>query len=233
MTLANEPELAMSLNAIHRATAGHRFLLFALIGLLLIYPMLSGVLIVRAFLDVFVFIVLVAGVRSASMTRRTLIVSGCLALTVFVTSTVADYYSHPWLVGLSLVSGCVFFTFVVATLLRKIFLHSDDVSAETIYGSISVYLLIGLAFAFLYMFMDFVDTASFPGDDMLAGDVVQTLEGYMYFSFVTLTTLGFGDITPGTPQAGAFVYMESILGQLYLTVLVARLVGIHISKQLE
>lgn len=223
----------MALNTILKATAGDRFLLFALVGLLLVYPMFSGVVIVGEVLDVFVFIVLVAGVRSASVNRRTLIISVFLALTALVSSTVADYYPHHWLIGLSLVSGCVFFTFVVATLLRKIFLHSDDVSAETIYSSISVYLLIGLAFAFLYMFMDFIDAASFPDDDMFAGDVVRTLEGYMYFSFVTLTTLGFGDITPGTPQAGAFVYMESILGQLYLTVLVARLVGIHIAKQQE
>lgn len=74
----------MSLNTVLSATAGHRFLLFALIGLLLVYPMLSGVVIVGEVLDLFVFIVLVAGVRSASVNRRTLIVSALLALIVFV-----------------------------------------------------------------------------------------------------------------------------------------------------
>ena len=52
----------------------------------------------------------------------------------------------------------------------------------------------------------------------------------LYFSFVTLTTLGYGDITPLTPVSGNFAILEATVGQLYLTVLVARLVGMHISQ---
>ncbi len=59
----------------------------------------------------------------------------------------------------------------------------------------------------------------------------QQLVGYVYFSFVTLSTLGYGDITPGNLLTGTFTYIEAILGQLYLAMMIARLVGLYIIKR--
>ena len=77
------------------------------------------------------------------------------------------------------------------------------------------------------------DANAFENAGLLSGNTIQAFEGFLYFSFVTMTTLGFGDITPKTPQAGAFVTAQAIVGQMYLAVLVARLVGLQITHQLE
>ena len=56
------------------------------------------------------------------------------------------------------------------------------------------------------------------------------MEGFIYYSFVTMTTLGYGDITPITPPAAALSYMQAVAGQLYMAVTIARVVGIHVSR---
>ena len=68
-----------------------------------------------------------------------------------------------------------------------------------------------------------------PGPFRTAQEGTQTSAPMIYFSFVTLTTLGYGDIVPLSPAARALAMVEALLGQLYLTVLVARLVGLHIT----
>lgn len=103
----------------------------------------------------------------------------------------------------------------------------DDVGADTICAAINAYILIGLTFSFAYMIIDFTIPNSFNHDQILMGDANEAFESFVYFSYVTLTTLGFGDITPQSLEAGAFVYTEAMIGQLYLAVLVARLIGLY------
>lgn len=98
-------------------------------------------------------------------------------------------------------------------------LHHPRVTVETVMGALCLYVLLGLLFAFAYLAVDPLLSGPFfaqPGDH-------QESE-YLYFSFVTLTTLGFGDLSPtvGLPQA--LTALEAILGQVFLLTLVARLV---------
>ena len=83
--------------------------------------------------------------------------------------------------------------------------------------------------AFVYTFLELVDPASFNID------LSQPQDGYLlvfqYFSFVTITTLGYGDITPVTEVAKAITVLEAVAGQLYLVVAVAWLVGMHVSSK--
>jgi len=117
-------------------------------------------------------------------------------------------------------------------------LEGRRVTLDKIYGAACVYLMIGLAFAVLYQFLDGVvgrGAFSFPlgGPDAEAftDGGTNTLPTFLYHSFVTLTTLGYGDIVPVSPWARLLSSTESIVGQLYLTILVARLVGLHISQR--
>ena len=65
---------------------------------------------------------------------------------------------------------------------------------------------------------------------MSASVVEVGLSSFVYYSFVTLTTLGYGDITPLTREAGMFAYTEAMIGQLYLAILVARLIGMYVTS---
>jgi hypothetical protein len=109
-------------------------------------------------------------------------------------------------------------------------LKAERVSREKIFGALSVYLLLGFIWAILFVMVDFL----VPGSLRYGQDQALTGPQMVYYSFVTLTTLGYGDIVPIAPSARALATLEAITGQLYLTVLVARLVGLHIiysSKQ--
>jgi voltage-gated potassium channel len=90
-------------------------------------------------------------------------------------------------------------------------------------------LLIGFAWAFGYGIIELINPGSFSGlaeidTDNHVGRIMQL----RYFSFATLTTLGFGDILPRSPSARTLATLEAVTGQIYLAVLIARLVGLHI-----
>ena len=109
-------------------------------------------------------------------------------------------------------------------------LSSKEVDDDIIYGSICVYLQLGLCWAHIYALIESLSPGSFTG---LAQDyshvefASNALRDFIYHSFVTLTTLGNGDITPVSMAARTFAMLEAIMGQIYLTVLVARIIGLY------
>jgi hypothetical protein len=123
--------------------------------------------------------------------------------------------------------GAFFFGSVAFELLRDILSTRRTVTIQLIHGAIAVYVLIGICFSFVYVVLFIADPAAFKGVE----DSAAAFSQFVYFSFVTLTTLGYGDVTPMTRLGGSFATMEATVGQVYLTVLVARLVGMQISQQ--
>lgn len=104
-------------------------------------------------------------------------------------------------------------------ILRRIFSHLV-ISGQTVLGAICAYLLLGMAFAFAYHAQWALDHDAFNGN---LGPSPQF--GLLYFSYVTLATLGYGDITPVGQLARSFAMIESLVGQIFLVTLVAALVG--------
>lgn len=137
----------------------------------------------------------------------------------------------PRLLLVGSVSWLLFFSYVTWSQLRSL-LKQREVTGETITMSISIYLLLGLCWALLYVVIfarhpdAFQFVTSAPGG---AGDVYR-FPVLFYFSLTTLSTVGFGDITPLTLQARYAAVAEAITGQFYLAILVARLVGMQMSR---
>ena len=107
-------------------------------------------------------------------------------------------------------------------------MHRQRPVGDRIVGAICVYALIGLAWAKTYEALDGVVPGSFrfPADTAWA---MPGLVRYTYFSFVTLGTLGYGDVSPVTALAGTLAWMEAVTGQLYLAITVARLVALSLA----
>ncbi len=128
----------------------------------------------------------------------------------------------------------LFFSFVTWSQLRALLIHRE-VTGETISMSISVYLLLGFCWALLYIliFLNQPQAFNFSGsselDQSLAVHHERSFPVFIYFSLTTLSTIGFGDITPVTLQARYAAVAEGITGQFYLAILVARLVGMQMS----
>lgn len=127
----------------------------------------------------------------------------------------------------------LFFGFIALSQLGNLLKHKD-ITGETISLSISIYLLLGLTWGLLYIFIFMVQPHAFSfgtGPEPTIGVDPHTFSVLVYFSLTTIATIGYGDITPLTLQARYAAVAEGIFGQFYLAVLVARLVGMHMSQR--
>ena len=122
-------------------------------------------------------------------------------------------------------SGTLFFGFIAVALLVHVFGH-EEVTGDTIAGAVCVFLLIGIIWNLAYQVIYFFDHSAFNNIAARSFSAEATVD-LVYYSFSTLTTLGYGDITPVSGPARMFAVTEAIVGQIYLTVLVARLVGLY------
>ena len=160
-----------------------------------------------------------ARVRSQVLLAALLLLLLALAISLVVTLSGAD---RPLVVPKLI--AVILLALTPLVIVSRIFRHLI-VTVETIFGALSAYLLIGLFFAYTYAFVGSVAPPFFAS----AGNY--TIKDYLYFSFVTLTTLGFGDLVPRGDLPRMLVVVEAILGQLYLVTIVALLVSTYNRKQ--
>ena len=106
---------------------------------------------------------------------------------------------------------------------------ATDISPNRLIGAVCVYLLLGVIWAVAYTMLEMISPGSFGGFTPLQGRGWDS--EWLYFSFVTMTTLGYGDILPISATARALAYMQAVFGQLYVAILVAGLVSALISSR--
>jgi hypothetical protein len=154
---------------------------------------------------------------------------GLPAVALWLTGVVVDSDAAVVVCHLFLAA---FLGYVIWVMLRAIF-DSRRVTFNTVCASLCIYLLLGQVWALAYSVVYVFDPAAFistvgGGKSPSWQRVGQVDTGGLYFSFATLTTLGYGDIVPTSPLSRMLACAEAITGHLYLAVLVARLVGMHI-----
>jgi voltage-gated potassium channel Kch len=111
-------------------------------------------------------------------------------------------------------------------------LRAREADSEHLYAALSAYLLAGFFFGIVATTLDRVAPGSYVEGNSAGGSGLSTIDA-IYFSFVTLATLGYGDIVPKSDLARGLAVVEAIAGQLYIAVLVARLVAVSVSKKSE
>ena len=216
------------INKTTKKEGNYLFLLIALLALIVIGPLLSEHFNVgpRLFLQGALAGAMFIGVWTLKADHFWFKVGIGLALTAF-TSTIINHF---------LVSKIIFLTGLMASFLFLIFsiylafkhiLFSGKITANKIIGSLCIYLLIGVIWSLIYIFIAAMYPEAFTNIPPFTE--YSQMWDYLYFSFVTLTTLGYGDISPAIPLARSFAYLEAICGQFYLTILVASLVGTYLS----
>jgi len=175
-------------------------------------------------LAVVVSLVIISVVWVVSSHKARLLFLG-LAIISLYGDWISYFGSYP---NIELIGACariLLLTFVILLILKDI-IEAQEVSRHILSGCASVYLLLGLLWATLYWIIEFFT----PGAIQDKGGNITELGGLLYYSFVTITTLGYGDIIPTTVPARMFSVLEAIIGQLFLTVLIARFVGLHIAQ---
>lgn len=206
-------------------------LLAAQILLSVISPLFSSTLHARSIVDLCITAVFVAAIIVISSTRKHLIIGLILMIPTFVLIWGIKIYHVETLELISMIGSVFFFCYIAGLILVDI-LRVKMVTLDIIAAGISVYLFFGNIFGFIYAIIGRIDPNAFKIPEATAsylGDTLSDVSSAMYFSFVTLTTLGYGDITPINSFARSLAFLEAAMGQIYLTVLIASLVGIHIS----
>jgi hypothetical protein len=171
-------------------------------------------------------LVLVSAVLAVAASKRVLVIAIVLAIPGIAGRWVNHF--RPDLVppAVFLVAGLLLIAFVIAHLLGFV-LRAPVVTAEVLCASISAYLMLGLSWAMAYWLVDRLTPGGAFSFNTNAGP--RSIEGFsgFYFSFITLSTVGYGDITPVSRIARWLAAMEAMIGQLYVAVLIARLVALY------
>jgi hypothetical protein len=176
--------------------------------------------------SVLLSLVLISAVFAVASRRHTLIIALLLAIPALVGRWIN--YFQPELVppAVFLTAGLALIAFVVANLLRFV-LRAPSVNADVLCASISAYLMLGLLWTMAYWLVDQLTPGAFSFNT--TSETKETMAGFnaFYFSFITLSTVGYGDITPVSKVARMLAATEAITGLLYVAVLIARLVGLY------
>ena len=173
---------------------------------------------------------LLAGLLTLAKNRTVHWFGTVLVLGAVLFKTAMLFSEAPWLI----IVNTVMTFLALSALVFVVFLQvssSGPVTAHRIRGAIALYLLIAVLFAFLYGLSEMLSPGAFnmPGDWSRAAQTRS--EAFYYFSIVTLTTVGFGDITAVHPFVRSLVMLEALIGQLYPAVLLARLVSLEIETR--
>ncbi len=205
------------------------FLLISILCLFVLAPIFNGFVGIRILMNIFTTVILVSGVYAVSKKKYVTITAALLALPMIASIWINHFVDRPYLVFIGDCFGILFLAFTVIIILSFIF-KEKEVSVNVIYSSIVVYLLIAIMWAFVFSVIESIHPGSFEiGKDQI--EIGRSL--FLYYSFVTITTLGYGDITPITSIANSFSFLEAVTGQLYIAILIARLVGIHIAQSMN
>lgn len=196
-------------------------LLIALISAIFFLPFIDDLVYGRMiFSAIFLFIIMGVsyGVRGFTSHVWILILLGFLGLFI-------NFFALK-MTGLAILSNTIisiFYIYVIAILCKDVFINKN-VTLEILMGSICIYLLIAIMYATFYAILQKIDPSTFLLKENY--HPVHTAFDFYYFSFVTIATVGFGDIVPHTHLAKSIVMLESITGIFYVAILVSRLVAL-------
>jgi len=218
--------------------AGLTFFLISLFLLIFVfYPLSEPRTFSQYLLDAFAVLVMISGVYALSDRRRLLVwcVIGLASFSLTTQVMPYAYLNRPVLL-LNNASTMLFLIAVTGAVLYRV-LREGPVTSHRIQGAVAVYLMMGLIWAMAYSLVYITDPSSFDlggavaGKEDLAGISTNGMSRLIYFSFVTMTTLGYGDIAPKSEIANNLAILQALVGQLYLVVIMARLVSLAITSR--
>ncbi|MGP0031117.1 MAG: potassium channel family protein [Acidimicrobiales bacterium] len=167
-------------------------------------------------------ITVLVGLHTSGSKRRTLHVASALLLFAFLAALAQAINDDRPVGAVAFLTGALLLAATGLAIMGRILRHRH-VSIETMFGAVDVYILIGLFFSSLFLAMALI-SAKYHLGSFFAQPGSHDSSDYVYFSFITLTTVGFGDLTPLTNMARSVTVLEALIGQIFLVTLVARLV---------
>jgi voltage-gated potassium channel len=199
----------------------HLALLISILVLFIICPFIAPLRHGVTILSIVAAAVLVSATYAVSTRKHFLSIALVLSVAVVLSNFMLAVSPSYWILLVSQSTVVVLTGFFAVTILRYV-VRSGKITSDKIYAAICVYFLFGYAWTFAYALLDELQPGAFAAPTPIGPDnYVARVMQMRYFSFVTLTTVGYGDVVPRQ-------MLEAIMGQFYLVALVGRLVGLHI-----
>ena len=202
-------------------------LLIALVALFITLPFVETIREGTLIESILLSLVLISAIFAIAASKWVVLVAILLAFPALLCRWIHEFRPDLMPPEFFLIGGILFVLFVIVNLLRFV-LTARSVNTEVLSASISAYLLLGLLWTFAYWLVsELVPNAfSFSGADT-------SLKGFngLYFSFITMSTVGYGDITPVARVARMLAAMQAVTGLLYVAVLIARLVSLQTTSK--
>lgn len=204
---------------------GLLFLLIAIFILIfIIYPLSGNSEMGSVIANVFIIFILLTGVISVDIDKKYRYKLIIFLIFLIVGSIFADKFITDSVIHLHIFIRIIFLWLLVILIFKKVFRNRPISFFFRIAGSITIYLLIGFIWANMLFILYHFYPASFQFTVKINPDE-NTMFNFIYYSFETLTTLGYGDILPLTPLAKILIILEALIGPLYLAILIGRLVS--------
>jgi len=215
----------------------YRNIFVALIAVILVDALAPNAFSRGRLADLMVAAVLLAALFETVRSRHNAVWAMALGVPAVVVRVIAAFRPDTTAQNTTVLGfTAVFFVFLIWNLLHDLN-EGDRSTSEKIFGALCAYVFIGLLFALIFAHLEYRDPGSFYiSNDLLAEKAANEsshLNVFTYFSFVTMTTLGYGDLTPLSEHARTLAWLEALIGQLYLAVMVAGFVAIHISENMR
>lgn len=203
------------------------FLILLILLIFVIYPLSDESLLMKIIYNIILTLILISSTLSIDVRRELKWMLILFAFIVFFSNILSIYVDYDPLTIIHLIIRTLFLYLVAYFILKKI-LFSSEITVYSIAGSITVYLLLGVIWALNYTIIYKISESSFifTQEKVTENTVVWS---FLYYSFTTLTTLGYGDILPNGPIARSFAMLEGLIGQLYPVILIDRLVSSNIA----
>ena len=182
--------------------------------------------------DAVISAVLVSGLYAVNDKKIIFRILAVLLIPILISTWVYENDYQSMLSRLSAISTMAY----LCVILGAVFTHvivAREIDANMIFGSVAVYLLVGIIVALLLLYLHNIDPGSVLGsltDKDPWGDSNDNLAVLLYFSIITLTSVGYGDMVPAGPAAKSIAMFTGIFGQLYVAILVGKLVGIYTAQ---
>jgi tetrahydromethanopterin S-methyltransferase subunit F len=223
----------------HRNLPG-RFtvLLFAILLLICLAPIVEGHQLEQSLMTVALAGVLMSSLYALSLSRSFFAIGLFLVIPAFVGRIVLAFETTYAIEMISAAFSAAFLLYTVVSLVTRLF-TVKQVSLDMIAASICAYLMMGVAWGFIFAMIEMTHHGSFSAGLLLnlnksgaAVHMIAAMHNFMYYSFVCLTTTGYGDIAPLSEGARVASVMESVIGQLYIAILISRLVSLEVAQSM-
>ncbi|MGD8657341.1 MAG: potassium channel family protein [Desulfobacterales bacterium] len=198
------------------------YIIFAIMLVLLVNPFIRPLGLIGHLLStLFLSMIPLASAYALTEDRKKAIIVLIIAAPFVILDGLNVFFTHRSLMVVAFSFGTILYFYIVILLVINL-LSIRVITADLIFCAISIYLLIGIMWAGIYSVLEGIS----PGSFSEASDL-------LYFSFVTLTTVGFGDVAPLSVLCKRLAVFEAAMGSIYMAVIIAMIVGRYMSMQVE